>query len=209
MMRKKVVYLILFLFFFSVSAMGQEKSYFNQTELGLIWGKGQKNWEDNYIGRTSLSINTFHGTYINRHQVVGFSVGLDQYEQIQLIPLAMGWRGFLGKKSKPNLFAGLDIGRATAILEKKEVTEWSSNWYEGGIMINPSIGIKLPAKNGKWNLSSSLGYKRQEAAYNQGFLDNSSNQRSSSQEKLPPGFNSLNETTYLFHSLVFKMGVMF
>jgi hypothetical protein len=208
-MRKKSVYLILFLFFSCVAVVAQERVYFNQTELGLIWGKGQKNWEGKHINRTNLSLSTFHGAYINKRQVVGFSVGFDQYEQIQLIPLAMGWRGFLGKESKPNLFAGLDIGRSTAILEKKEVTEWYSNWYEGGIMINPSIGIKLPAKNGRWNLSSSLGYKRQEAAYNQGFLDNSNNPRISTQEKLPPGFNSLNETTYLFHSLVFKMGVMF
>jgi hypothetical protein len=208
-MRKKSVYLIAFLFFSCVAVVAQDRVYFNQTELGFLWGKGQKNWEGKYINRTNLSISTFHGAYINKRQVVGFSVGFDQYEQIQLIPLAMGWRGFLGKESKPNLFAGLDIGRSTAILEKKEVTDWSSNWYEGGIMINPSIGIKLPARNGKWNLSSSLGYKRQEASYFQGFLDRSGNQNPSNNGKLPTGFREMNQTSYLFHSLVFKMGVMF
>lgn len=208
-MRKKSIYLILLLFFSSVGAVAQERVYFNQTELGFLWGKGQKNWEGKYINRTNLSISTFHGAYINKRQVVGFSVGFDQYEQVTLLPLAMGWRGFLGKENKPNLFAGFDIGGGAAFLEKKEVTQWTSNWYKGGTMIHPSIGIKLPAKQGKWNLSASLGYKRQEASYFQGFLDGSGNQSSSNNGELPPGFSSLTETSYLFHSLVFKMGVMF
>lgn len=208
-MRKKSVYLILFLFFSSVGAVAQERVYFSQTELGFLWGKGQKNWEGMYINRTNLSISTFHGAYINRHQVIGFSVGFDQYEQVKLLPLALGWRGFLGKENRPNLFAGLDVGGGAAFLEKKEVTEWITNWYEGGIMIHPSIGVKLPAKKGKWNLSASLGYKRQKAAYFQGFLDGSGNQSPSANSKLPTGFSSLNETAYLFHSLVFNMGVMF
>lgn len=208
-MHKKAVYLILFLFFSCVGAVAQEKVYFNQTDLGFLWGKGQKNWDGKYLNRTNLSVSTFHGAYINRHQVVGFSVGFDEYEQVNLLPLALGWRGFLGKENRPNLFAGLDIGGGAAFLEKKEVTEWTKNWYEGGMMIHPSVGIKLPAKKGKWNLSASLGYKRQEASYFQGNLDRSGNQRTSTNGKLPPGFSSLSETAYLFHSLVFRMGVMF
>jgi hypothetical protein len=208
-MGGKVFFLIFFIFFSYVKGLAQERVYFNQTEIGFIWGKGQKDWEGNYLNRTNLSVSTFHGVYINRHQVVGFSIGYDQYDEIKLLPMALGWRGFIGKEKKPNLFAGLDIGGGTAFLEKRDVTEWYTNWYEGGMMIHPSVGVKLPAKKGNWNLSVSLGYKRQEASFLEGYLDRSGNSNMPENSNLRPGFSSLNETSYLFHSLVFRMGLLF
>ena len=210
-MMKKTSYLILFLFFSTVSVSAQNSAYFSQTEVGFLWGKGQKDWEGKYMNRTNLSMSTFHGAKINRHQVVGFSLGFEEYEEIKLLPIALGWRGFLGKENRPNLFAGLDIGGGAAFLEKKEITEWYKFWYEGGMMVHPSIGVKLPARKGNWALSGSLGYKRQEVSYLQGYFDGGARPflGSNQSSQLPNGFSSLNETNYLFHSVVFRMGVMF
>ena len=210
-MRGKVFCLILFIFFSYVKALAQDRVYFNQTEIGFLWGKGQRNWEGNYQNRMDLSVSTFHGVKITGNHVLGFSVGYDQYDQINLIPIALGWRGFLGKENKPRFFGGLDFGGGSALLEKKETTQWSTSWYEGGMLIHPSVGFKLPAKKGNWALSVSLGYKRQQVSYFQGFLDGSSlsSFAPTLNSRLPGGFSSLNETNYLFHSLVFRMGVMF
>lgn len=210
-MRSKVLCLILLLFFSYVRSLAQENAFFHQTEVGFLWGKGIKNWDGNYLNRMDVSISTFHGVKISSHHVLGFSVGYDKYDQIELIPIALGWRGFLGKAEKQRLFAGLDFGGGAAFLEKKETTQWSSSWYEGGMMVHPMLGVKLPAKKGNWALSASLGYKRQQVSYFQGFLDGSSRSTNalSSTTNLPSGFSSFNETNYLFHSLVFRMGVMF
>lgn len=210
-MNGKIVCLILLLFFSFVKALAQEKAYFQQTELGFLWGKGVKNWEGDYENRMNFSFSTFHGAKITPHHVLGFSFGYDAYEEIDLIPIALGWRGFLGKEDKARLFAGLDLGGGAAFLEKKETTQWSTSWYEGGMMIHPSVGIRIPARKGNWALSTSLGYKRQQASYFQGFMDRSGLSSSALpvNSNLPRGFSSLNETNYLFHSLVFRMGVMF
>ncbi|MBC6366750.1 hypothetical protein [Algoriphagus sp. AK58] len=210
-MNRKVIYLILLFFFAYVKALAQDNVYFQQTEVGFLWGKGLKNWEGGYENRLNLTFSTFHGAKINPNHVLGFSTGLDQYDQINLIPIALGWRGFLGKEGKPRLFAGLDLGGGAAFLEKKETTDWSSSWYEGGMMVSPTAGVKFPAKRGKWALSTSIGYKRQQASFLQGFFDRSglSSFATPGISRLPNGFSSLNETNYLFHSLVFRMGVMF
>lgn len=210
-MRSKVFCLILLLFFSYVRSLAQENAYFHQTEVGFLWGKGIKNWDGNYLNRMDVSISTFHGVKISSHHVLGFTVGYDQYDQISLIPIALGWRGFLGKENKAQLFGGMDFGGGSTFLEKKETNQWSSSWYEGGMMIHPMLGVKLPAKKGNWALSASLGYKRQQLSYFQGFLDGSgqSSFAPTTGSRLPSGFTSLNETNYLFHSLVFRMGVTF
>ena len=188
---------------------GQEKVYYNQTELGLSFGNGVDQWSGENKRRIDLSVITFHGAKISEHHVVGFSVGFDQYESIEVIPFAVGWRGFLGKENKPQLIGGFDFGRGSPIFEDKEKTEWYESWYKGGVMVSPSIGVKLPAKKGKTSLTMTLAYKRQELGYFMGYFERNENPVPITHSNLLPGYSSTNETSYLFHSLVARIGMMF
>lgn len=206
----KVILLILVIFLLFISTgYGQEKSYFNQTEVGALFGKGEKEWNGESQPRIGLSIQSFHGVQFSKRHVVGALIGYDSYESISIIPFALGWRGFLGKENRPQLIGGFDFGGGSAILEKKENTEWYESWYEGGLMFSPSIGVKLPAKKGKTSLTMTIAYKSQKAGYFQGFFDQGLTPRTLSNSNLPPGYNSITETSYQFHSLVARIGLAF
>lgn len=206
----KVKCLILgFLVFCFQPSFGQENSYYNQTELGILIGNPLENWSGENKNRVDFSLITFHGIKFSKHHAVGFSLGFDRYESVSIIPIALGWRGFLGKENRPQVIAGFDIGGGSAILEKKEKTEWYEAYYEGGTMVSPSLGAKFPAKTGNTALTISVAYKRQDLSY---FIRNyefSPTPRPFSSTSLPPGFNSISETSYLFHSLAVRMGFIF
>ncbi len=190
-------------------SFGQEKVYYNQTEFGALFGNAVDQWSGESKNRIDFSAISFHGAKISKHHVVGFSVGFDQYESISVIPFAIGWRGFLGDENKPQLIGGFDFGGGSPLFEDKEKTEWYESWYTGGVMVSPSIGVKLPAKNGKTALTMTFAYKRQELGYFMGFFDRGDNPRPLPGTQLLPGYSSMNETSYLFHSLVARIGLTF
>lgn len=207
-MKLRVFCLLICLFFSCVNSLAQEKIYFTQNEIGLLFGRGVEQWDGSSERRVDFTLQSFHGARIGKKQVIGFSLGLDQYEDISLIPLAMGWRGFLGKSGRPQLFGGLDLGASTALLEKKVRTEWQESWYEGGAMISPMAGIRFPSRQEKSSLSFSFAYKRQGLSYFEGTL-NSGRITLSENSEIPDGFNSLIRKESIFHSLVFRAGLMF
>ena len=105
----------------------------------------------------------------------------------------------------------VDIGGGSAILEKKISTEWEDSWHEGSTMLSAMTGVRFPSKKGKSALSFSFGFKRQALTYFQGqktgvvigpgpVIDS---------PNLPRGYQSLSETSYLFHSLIAGAGLMF
>ncbi|GAB2498429.1 hypothetical protein [Algoriphagus taiwanensis] len=207
-MKIRTFCLLICLFFSYVSTLAQEKIYFTQNEIGLLFGKGVEQWDGSSERRVDFTLQSFHGAWIGKKQVIGFSLGLDQYEDISLIPLAMGWRGFLGKSGGPQFFGGLDLGASTALLEKKVKTEWQESWYEGGAMVSPIAGVRFPSRKGKSSLSFSFAYKRQELTYFEGTL-NGGGITLPDDSGIPPGFNSLFRNESIFHSLVFRAGLMF
>ncbi|MEB2777607.1 hypothetical protein SYJ56_19985 [Algoriphagus sp. D3-2-R+10] len=192
----------------SVEGFAQNKMYFGQTEIGVLIGRSEEQWDGNHEKRTDVSIMSFHGARILKNHVVGFSVGFDQYEDISIIPIALGWRGFLGKDGKPKLFGGLDFGGGSAVLEKKVSDEWSKSWYKGGLLVSPSVGISFPVLKSKTALSFSLAYKRQEITHFRGSLSNPGTQTIAS-DQLPPGFSSMTKNDFLFRSLVLRLGIMY
>ncbi|MBN3518514.1 hypothetical protein JYB62_00750 [Algoriphagus lutimaris] len=207
-MSLKTTILLSCALFFYLNSIAQDKAYFNQTELGFLYGKGSEQWDGSKENRIDVSFITFHGVRITKNHVIGFSTGLDQYNQLSIIPLALGWRGFLGKTGKPNVFAGLDIGGGSALLEKKEENEWSKSWYEGGYLVSPSFGASFPAKKGKSALTLSFAYKRQQISQFVGtFLPPGS--PSIPTDLLPPGFSTFTENDFLFRSFVFRAGLLF
>ncbi|WP_373399424.1 hypothetical protein V8V91_06825 [Algoriphagus halophilus] len=84
-----------------MNSNAQEKAYFNQTELGFLYGKGSEQWDGRKEQRIDVSLITFHGIRLTKNHVIGFSTGLDQYEELSIIPLALGWRGFWGRRENP------------------------------------------------------------------------------------------------------------
>lgn len=204
---------ILLLFFsgsilFSLEGTAQDKLYFGQTEIGTLVGRGEEQWDGNYKKRIDVSLLSFHGARISKNHVVGFSVGFDQYNDISIIPIALGWRGFLGKDGKPKFFGGLDLGGGTAVLEKKVSDEWSKSWYKGGFLVSPSVGISFPSLKSKTAFSFSLAYKRQEITHFRGSLSSPGTQTIAS-DQLPPGYSSMTENSFLFRSLVLRLGIIY
>ncbi|TXE10283.1 hypothetical protein [Algoriphagus aquimarinus] len=207
-MFRKAKLLILGFLLFSVTCVAQEKLYFGQTEIGFLVGNSEEKWDGNRQRRIDVSFMTFHGAHITKNNVVGFSLGIDQYDEISVIPITLGWRGFLGKDGKPKIFGGLDIGGGSTILEKKVSDEWSKSWYEGGSLISPSAGISFPSKKDKTALSFSFAYKRQQISHYWGTRIQPGSQVIAN-DKLPPGYNSLTENNFLFRSFVFRAGLIF
>ncbi|RAI88280.1 hypothetical protein [Algoriphagus yeomjeoni] len=207
-MNRKSYLLFIGLLLLSFESMAQEGKYFGQTEIGILYGRSAEQWDGNHEERTDLTLLTFHGMKISRSHVVGFSVGLDQYDGVPILPFAFGYRGFLGKEGKPKIFGGVDLGYGSAMLEKREENEWSKSWYRGGLMFSPSVGFSFPALKGNSALSLSLAYKRQDISYFQGFLTGPGAQTIVS-DQLPPGFSSLSKTENLYRSFVFRAGLMF
>lgn len=191
-------------------SFGQEKVYYNQTELGFLYGNSVDNWSGENKNRLDISAITFHGARISKHHVVGVSLGFDQYESLSVIPFAVGWRGFLGKENKPQLIGGFDFGGGSPLFEEEEKTEWYESWYKGGVMVSPSIGVKLPAKKGNSSLTMTVAYKRQELGYFMGYFERGDiRPLPTTTSQLLPGYSSMTETSYLFHSLVARIGFIF
>jgi hypothetical protein len=212
-MKKKLLILIVLSFCALHSSMAQNKTWMTQLELGLLGGKTKDLWEEKTNERTTLSFSAFHGKEVIRNQNLGVFVGLDDYPSITLVPVGIGWRGFLGQKSKPQFFGSLDLGYGSTVLEQVERTDWSSTWHEAGLLIRPAAGIKMPAKKGKWALTASLGYKRQPTYFYEGTNSQSETRPRiplfRTRNALPEGFSSLNSTSILYHSLSFQLGILF
>lgn len=199
------------MFFLIVSSgYGQEKIYFNQTEFGASFGRGVDDWNGESETRIAFSMSTFHGVRFGKHHVGGVSFGFDQYETVSIIPVSFGWRGLFGK-DESKLVTGFDLGGGTTFLERTEKTAWGASWYEGGLMLSPSVGGYFPGKRGKTALTVTLAYKRQGLSHYSGVYDQASAPRPNpfSGATLPDGFSSLTETSYLFHSLVTRIGLSF
>lgn len=208
MTLKTTYFLLIGLVFISFKSLSQEMKYFGQAEVGFLYGRSVEQWDGNHEKRINFSFMTFHGIRVTKNHVVGLSAGLDNYEEINIIPIALGWRGFLGKDGKPKFFGGLDLGGGSTVLEKKISDEWSKSWYEGGLMISPSLGVSFPARKGKTALSISFAYKQQAFSQFWGTLLQPGSTTITS-DLLPPGFNSLTENSYLYKSFVFRAGLMF
>ncbi|WP_140160612.1 hypothetical protein [Algoriphagus antarcticus] len=208
MMSYNTKLLLIVFLLFSVKCLAQEKIYFGQTEIGFLYGRGVEQWDGNHEERIDVSFMTFHGVHLSKNNVIGFSAGFDQYDEISIIPIALGWRGFLGKEGKPKIFGGLDLGGGSAVFEKKISDEWSKSWYEGGLLVSPSVGISFPSRKDKTALSFSFAYKRQQISQFYGTLSRAGTQRIAT-DLLPPEFSSLTENSFLFRSFVFRAGLMF
>ncbi|EAZ79587.2 hypothetical protein ALPR1_08183 [Algoriphagus machipongonensis] len=191
-----------------VESLAQNLKYFGQTEIGFLYGRSDELWDGNHENRINFTLMTFNGIQFTENHSIGLTTGLDQYDDISIIPLALGWRSILGKEGKIKYTGGLDIGSGLTWLEKNERNEWSKTWYEGGFLVSPSLGIGLPTKGGKTAFSFSIAYKRQVFSRFHGILSTFGT-TTIPNDQLPPEYSSLTEDQFLFRSFVFRAGLMF
>jgi hypothetical protein len=206
LMKYPILLFITFFISFGQSH-AQEKSFINHTELGVSFGQ-VKMWEGNYDTRVNFTFQSFNGAWVNPHHAIGFLIGVDTYPNLTLMPFAFGWRGFYNKGKRTSPFAGFDLGYSSAWMEKRISNDFSDQWYEGGLLLSPMVGIKRKSKKGSHAFTWSAGFKRQYASFYDGVRDPFSSS-SPDTNNLPPGYSSIREESYILNSLIVKWGVIF
>jgi hypothetical protein len=194
-------------------AAAQEKATLTQLELGLLRGKSKTLWSEETQNRFNFSFSAFHGKEIKPNHYLGIHLGFDNYPDVRILPIGLGWRGFIGDDIGSKWMGGLNAGFGTTFLERRERTDWSSSWQEGGVYLHPFLGVGMPAKKANWALTASIGYKWQPSTY----LEGSHSQSETlpkihpfwTRAALPEGFNSLNKISTQYHSLSFQVGILF
>jgi hypothetical protein len=156
----------------------QKHSFVNMTEFGVLLGRGKYQTNNYYYGyypqpidkqyqvqnRVNFALQTFNGIYINKKTALGLTLGADSYGQTILMPISLGIRRNLIQKKQGGsiLLGSLDTGYATTLLNEDNTGYKTS----GGLIISPTIGYKLPMRNGSaWLIN--FGYRYQRAAYKQ------------------------------------------
>jgi hypothetical protein len=129
-----------------------KKGYTNITEVGLLFGHSY----GGYSSKSNFTAQTFNGYRFSPRLSVGATLGIDWYNSVQVMPVALGIRGDVLKNKKATPYYGLDAGYGFTFLTAERANETD----RGGFMINPTIGIKLNIGGGN-SLTMSLGWKRQ------------------------------------------------
>jgi hypothetical protein len=194
-------------------AAAQAKGRITQLELGLLGGKSKILWSEEIENRFNFTFSAFHGKEIKPNHYLGIHLGYANYPDVRLLPIGLGWRGFLGDEVGLKWMGGLNAGFGTTFLEKRVRTDWSSTWQEGGAYFHPFLGVNIPTKKGTWALTSSIGYKWQTSSYLEGSHSQSETRPKIhpfwTRDALPEGFNSLNKISTQYHSLSFQVGILF
>ncbi len=180
---KKIHILFVFAMLNCLSIFAQEKkegffkkySFVNMTEFGVLLGRNK--YEINYYpyylnnapptqyqtqNRINFALQTFNGIYLDKKTAVGITLGLDSYGPTVLMPISAGIRRSLVQKKQGGsiLLGSLDAGYATTWANEDNTGYKTS----GGLIISPTIGYKLPMRNGSaWLIN--FGYRYQHAEY--------------------------------------------
>jgi hypothetical protein len=186
------------------SAKAQTNTLVHHSKFGILTGK--LNTGETRIG---YSWNHFVGVKIDPIHEIGFTSGVDNYGDLNIVPMAFSWRGTLINQKKYAAFLGLDLGHGATWLEKNIKTDFQKQWYEGGFIGNANIGVRKKTKNNKVNYSWTVGLKSQKASFHEGFLSPILNPRPWEPSALPPGFTSLSSQRYQFYSLNVMWGIIF
>ena len=146
------------------------------TEFGVLLGRNKYQTYNYYSrsypqpmqyqvqNRVNFALQTFNGVYLNKKTAIGITLGADAYGSTILMPISAGIRRNLVQKKQGGsiLLGSLDVGYATTWLNEDNTGYKTS----GGLLISPTIGYKLPMRNGSaWLIN--FGYRYQRAEYRQ------------------------------------------
>jgi hypothetical protein len=181
-MKKIYILLVLgVLSFFPAIAQDKKEGFFqkhpfvNMTEFGVLLGRNKYPTYNYYSyssyspqlqveSRVNFALQTFNGIYLDKKTAIGITLGVDGYGPTVLMPISAGIRRNLVQKKQGGsiLLGSLDAGYATTWLNEDNTGYKTS----GGLIISPTIGYKLPMRNGSaWLIN--FGYRYQRAKYKQ------------------------------------------
>lgn len=127
-----------------------QSGYINHQEISFLGSATQPD------ETPSFGFQTFQGYQVHPFLSLGVMFGIDFFPNNSLLPLAFGLRGDLSYR-QVSPFYSLDIGYGFPWLIDNE----SNEEYEGGMMFNPAIGIKIRLQE-KSVITFSIGYKVQD-----------------------------------------------
>ncbi|MGB0524465.1 MAG: hypothetical protein ACPGJS_15950 [Flammeovirgaceae bacterium] len=154
-----------------------KKGVISMNSFGLMVGRSEvATWDwwggENTEMRTlwGFTAQTFNGYQFNKHLALGLSVNFDAYLTADAdvhLPIALGSRWFMGKKSQ--FFCGLDIGKGIPLVGNRNPWSGAEQKATGGLFFQPSIGMRLPSKNGK-GMFFQTGFKKQQFSYEEEWI---------------------------------------
>jgi hypothetical protein len=156
----KFLYLFTLTFFTFGSALAQSeeppvKRYMGSVELGFLSGNNRQHDIDHYVAAPTVKF--FNGYRLHRLLAVGASTGFDLYDNLLIIPLALGLRGeVLNTRISP--MYSIDAGYGGSFLSDEN----GSMKRRGGWMFNPSLGFRVRTGNST-AYTFAAGYKTQKA----------------------------------------------
>lgn len=186
--------------------LGQEKTYTNHTEIGtLSYGF--------YPGQVSFSASTFHGVEFHRNYAVGLTLGVDRLRvedefTFWSMPIALRGRYTLNPERKTAFYGSVDIGYGLDVLNKEKRTENSLDTYDGGILWNPQVGLRIKPVDKKMFFSFSVGYKYTTFDVKRYYNFGGSTENPSLTQDLR-GYQVLREKDYNLHRLLLMVGIGF
>ncbi|MGK6351372.1 hypothetical protein [Parapedobacter sp. DT-150] len=179
-------------------AKGQAIHFTSQTELGMLPAKRP------FMAPSGFTAQTFNGVWLHAFAELGATVGVDAYPDMTLVPLAVGWRGVM-HAGDVSPYLGLDVGYGFTWFKKETATQW----YDGGLMFNPAIGIRIRSK-GKDRFTLSAGYKRQTYSAYEGIPNvEGFTATTPADSSLPPGMAWLRKDTYTLQRMSVRLGIVF
>lgn len=134
------------------------KGYQNITELGISVGNASAG-EFGFARKIDISTNTFNGYLFNPHLALGFSTGVDTYDQLTYLPVGIGLRGDF-TKTQVRPYYSFDTGYTLDWLNNPNLP----GNYEGGFFWNPAVGIKFNSRKYHAFLLT-IGFKNQLASF--------------------------------------------
>ncbi len=143
----------------------KERGYFYHLQGGIQGGLGL--YEDFVLG---LSFEHTFGYQYNRWLGGGLSIGAERYfdgRQLIFIPVSLNIRGYFLPQNRTPYYS-LNVGYGFAgLLDKQQYKEAS-----GGLMLNPSVGIRFGSQKGAFTLD--FGLKMQNAVLTRNPIEPSS-----------------------------------
>lgn len=156
----KFLYLLTLSLFTSVLALAQSeeqpvKRYMGSVEFGYLSGNNKERDIDYFVAAPTVKI--YNGYRLHRLLAIGASTGFDLYDNLLIIPLAIGLRGeVLNTRISP--VYSIDAGYGGSFLSDEN----GSMKRRGGWMFSPSLGFRVSTGNST-AYTFAAGYKTQKA----------------------------------------------
>jgi hypothetical protein len=132
----------------------KKSGFINITEINFCPGVGNVEF-NNYQYKNSdnsFGLKTVNGYQINEHFSIGIGIGIDKYKEATLLPITFDARATILKGKISPVF-NANVGYSVGL-----------NDIKGGLIINPSIGIKTYISKNTAYLFN-VGYKLQSQEY--------------------------------------------